>query len=173
MIQARRFLRQPFFLIILCFGLIGLTGCSDNSTGSNGGNGNNNGGGGGGGGNTIGSEPTFDNIQMIFNQSCGGAGCHVNETTSGVRLNTYQNVIGSVGDQYGTEVINPNNADESPLVDKIESDNPEFGVRMPETGNYLSDSRISQIKAWIDNGAENDESGGNNSDGGDGSGDGY
>lgn len=154
MIQARKILSQQFFLIIVCFGLIGLTGCSDNSTGSDGGNGNNNGG--GGGGNTIGTEPTFDNVQMIFNQSCGGSGCHVNETTSGVRLNTYENVIGSVGDQYGTEVINPENADDSPLVDKIESNNPEFGARMPENGNPLSDSRISQIKEWINNGAEND-----------------
>lgn len=155
MIQTRKFLSQPFFLIILCFGLIGLNGCSDNSTGSDGGDGNNNGGGGGSGGNTIGTEPTFENIQMIFNQSCGGSGCHVSETTSGVRLDSYQNVIGSVGVQYGTEVVNPENADESPLVDKIESDNPEFGVRMPASGSTLSDSRISQIKEWIDTGAEN------------------
>lgn len=155
MIQARKILSQQFFLMILCFGLIGLTGCSDNSTGSDGGNGNNNGGGGGGGGNTIGTEPTFENVQMIFNQSCGGSGCHVSETTSGVRLDSYQNVIGSVGAQYGTEVVNPENADESPLVDKIESDNPEFGARMPAGGSPLSDSRISQIKEWIDTGAEN------------------
>lgn len=143
------------FLVTICLGMAFLTGCGDNSTSANGGGNGNGDGNGNGGGNTIGTEPTFSNIQQIFNQSCSGSGCHINTRTSGVRLNTYQNAIESVGDQYGTNVIIPENADGSPLVDKIESSSPQFGSRMPITGNFLSDSRISQIKQWIDEGAEN------------------
>lgn len=146
---------QFMFLIILGMGLVMFTGCSGSSTDANGGGGGNGNGNGNGGGTTIGTEPTFSNIQQIFNQSCSGAGCHINTRTSGVRLNTYQNAIESVGDQYGTNVIIPENAAGSPLVDKIESSSPQFGSRMPETGDFLSDSRISQIKQWIDDGAEN------------------
>lgn len=163
MTTSNKKISQFIFLISICLGVVLFTGCSDNSTGTNGaGNGTGNG---GGGGNTIGTEPTFDNIQLILNQSCGGAGCHINERTSGVRLDSYQNVTGSVGAQYGELVVKPDSADASPLVDKIESSTPEFGARMPPNGSYLSSSRISQIEEWINNGAENDESGGDSGDG--------
>lgn len=103
--------------------------------------------------NEIGFEPTFANVQMIFDQNCGA--CHTQRRESGVRLNNYDNAINSVGDQYGIEVIKPGEADGSPLVDKISSSNPQFGSRMPEGGPYLSSDRIDQIKEWINQGAEN------------------
>ncbi|NBC64174.1 MAG: hypothetical protein GVY07_00755 [Bacteroidetes bacterium] len=102
--------------------------------------------------NEIGLEPTFSNVQMIFSQNCGS--CHIGRSDSGVRLNNYQNVVNSVGDQYAIEVIQPGNADESPLIDKIEPD-PEIGSRMPQGGPFLSSDRIDQIREWIDEGAEN------------------
>ncbi len=97
-------------------------------------------------------EPTFANVQMIFNQNCGN--CHIGARESGVRLDSYDNVINSVGDQYGIEVVQPGDADGSPLIDKIEP-NPQFGSRMPENGSYLSSDRIDQIREWINQGAEN------------------
>ncbi|MDX1639792.1 MAG: hypothetical protein R3281_17665 [Balneolaceae bacterium] len=124
-------------------------GCSDSSTGTNGGE---NGGNGGGG--EIGTEPTFTNVQMIFEQSCGGAGCHIGSPQNGVQLDGYDNVINSEGAQYGELVVQPNDANGSPLVDKIEAD-PQFGDRMPLGGSPLSQDRITQIREWIDNGAEN------------------
>jgi hypothetical protein len=102
--------------------------------------------------NQIGMEPTFANVQMIFTQNCGN--CHIGSRENGVRLDSYDNVINSVGDQYGTEVVQPGDADASPLVDKVEP-NPEFGSRMPEDGPFLSSDRINQIKEWINQGAEN------------------
>lgn len=153
---------------ILCFTLSAsliFFSCSDNSTGSdivpNGnGNGNNN------GGTSIGTSPTFDNVVQIFMSSCGD--CHTNSQDSGVRLNTYDNVINSIGDKYGTHVVDPGSAETSPLIDKIASSNPTFGVRMPKGGPFLSNDRIDQIRAWINNGANNDESddndGNNNND---------
>jgi len=72
-----------------------------------------------------------------------------------VQLDSFDNVIGSVGDQYGTEVVQPGDAAGSPMVDKIEP-NPQIGSRMPEDGPpFLSTQRIDQIKEWINQGAEN------------------
>jgi hypothetical protein len=129
-----------------------LAGCSDSTTGTNDyGNGTNNGSNNGTG--EIGSEPTFSNISQIFTTTC--APCHTSNNDSGVRLNSYDNVMNSVGDQYGMLVVQPGDADGSPIVDKIESPNPQFGVRMPQGGTPLSSDRINQIKEWIDEGAEN------------------
>lgn len=136
----------PIWVISLSFIL--MTACSDGgSTAPNNNDDNNN-----NNDNEIGMEPTFTNVQAIFNQNCGS--CHIGGSESGVRLDSYENVINSVGDQYGTEVVQPDNADGSPLIDKIEP-NPQFGSRMPEGGPFLSSDRIDQIREWINQGAEN------------------
>lgn len=98
-------------------------------------------------------EPTFSNVLHIFEDNC--ASCHVGSRTSGVRLDSYDSVIGSVGEQYGEEVVQPGNAAGSPLVDKIESSNPEHGERMPQGQSPLSADQIALIKEWINDGAEN------------------
>lgn len=95
-----------------------------------------------------------DDIQTIFNESCGGAGCHVNSSVNGVNLTSYSSTMNSIGTQYGTEIVVPGNPDDSPLVDKIEA-NPEIGSRMPLTGSNLSPTEIQQIRAWVTGGAEN------------------
>jgi hypothetical protein len=122
-----------------------LLSCGENSTGVNGVNGVN-------GATEIGTEPIFTNVGQIFQAHC--APCHISETTNGVRLNTYNNVINSVGSQYGEKVVNPGDADGSPLIDKL-GPSPQFGGRMPEGASPLTNARIDQIKAWIDAGAEN------------------
>lgn len=136
------------FALICSLALL-LVSCGDNSTGPNGGNG---GGNGNGNGNEIGTEPTFSNVLQIFEANCGG--CHIGSSTSGVQLDSYDNVINSVGNQYGENVVNPGDAANSPLVDKIEA-SPQQGDRMPQGGSPLSSDRIAQIREWIDNGAEN------------------
>lgn len=147
---------NQLLLLIFCLTFtFTVSGCGGDTTGTDtdpNGSGNN----GGGGGVEIGTSPTFDNVGLLFLNNCGT--CHTSQQESGVRLNTYTNVIESVGDQYGILVVQPGDADGSPLIDKIESDNPEKGDRMPDGGPFLSTERINQIKAWIDNGAENDES---------------
>ena len=132
--------------------VLSFSACSDSSTGTNDygngpGNGTDN------GADEIGFEPVFSNVSQIFSTTC--APCHIGVSESGVRLDSYDNVMNSVGDQYGDLVVQPGDADGSPLVDKIESSNPQFGVRMPQGGNPLSSERINQIKEWIDEGAEN------------------
>lgn len=98
-------------------------------------------------------EPTFSNVLQIFEDNC--ASCHVGATTSGVRLDSYDNVMSSVGEQYGEEVVQPGDAAGSPLVDKIESSNPEYGSRMPQGQSPLSSDQIGLIKEWINEGADN------------------
>jgi hypothetical protein len=161
--RLRQFNRRKALRYIGAAGVAGVAGCIGNdgsddgdggNGGDNGGGNGGNGGGGNGGGSEIGTEPTFTNVQQIFEQSCGGSSCHINQQSSGVQLNTYENVMNSQGTRYGELVVQAGDADGSPLVDKIEP-NPEIGSRMPEGGPYLSDERINQIKDWIDNGAEN------------------
>lgn len=141
--------------ILLLFALsAALICCGPDSTGPNGG-GNGNGNNGNGNGENPPTEPTFANVITIFNQSCGGSDCHIGESTSGVQLNSYENVMNSEGDQYGGPIVVPGDAAASPLMDKISSDDPENGVRMPSGGPPLSDDEIALIRNWINNGAEN------------------
>lgn len=92
-------------------------------------------------------------IQPIFNGNCATSGCHDSGTQqSGVDLTSYDAATGSVGDQYGENIISAGDPDSSPIVDKI-NDDPEFGVRMPEGGGALSPAQIDSIVAWIDDGA--------------------
>lgn len=89
-----------------------------------------------------------EEIQPIFSQNC--TSCHGSQ--SGVTLTGYDEVMNSVGNQYGTAIVVPGEPDESPLVDKIEA-NPEIGARMPQGGPYLSEDQIQLIKTWISEGA--------------------
>ncbi|MDX1673116.1 MAG: c-type cytochrome domain-containing protein [Balneolaceae bacterium] len=140
-----------------------LASCGGSSTGSNGGGGNGGGGNGGGGGSDR-NVSFSEDIEPIFNGNCAVSGCH-NATTqeSGVNLSSHDAALSSVGDQYGIEVIqpgepnayNPQTGEGSPIVDKIENDNPTFGERMPLNSGALDQAEIDSIKAWIDDGAPN------------------
>lgn len=94
----------------------------------------------------------YDEIQPIFDNSC--ISCHGPGGQSGVSLVDYDAVMNSVGNQYGENIVQPEEPDESPIVDKIESDNPEYGVRMPQGGPYLDDDEIEAIREWIEEGAK-------------------
>lgn len=140
------------FIVMFCSLALIAVSCSDNSTGTNDGSSSN------GGGNDDGStptEPTFTNVQEIFESSCGGVNCHISNQRSGVRIDTYDNATNSEGDQYGKLVIQEGDAAGSPIVDKIESSNPEHGDRMPPGGPFLSSDEIDLIKEWINDGAKN------------------
>ncbi len=96
----------------------------------------------------------LNDIQPIFNGSCGGAGCHIGSSKSGVNLSSYDDVMDSSGQQYGRTIVEPEQPGESPLVDKI-GPNPSQGERMPLNGSPLSDLQIQMIRVWIEEGARN------------------
>jgi len=93
-------------------------------------------------------------VAPIFQSSCSGSGCHINGAKNGVNLTSYAQVIASRGQQYGSLVVLPGNAAQSPLVDKLGS-NPLFGIRMPDGKSALSSSQITLIRTWINEGALN------------------
>lgn len=92
-----------------------------------------------------------EHIQPIFSNNCSP--CHVGQTTSGVRLDSHNSIIESVGNQYETEIVEAGQPDQSPLVDKIESD-PTFGARMPQGRSPLGNDQIQAIRTWIEEGAQ-------------------
>ena len=93
-------------------------------------------------------------VQPIFNQTCGGVGCHVGEATNGVNLTSYAQTMASEGLQYGGKVVIPGNGAGSPLINKL-NPNPTHGSRMPLGQAALSSSSIATIRTWIDEGAAN------------------
>lgn len=122
-----------------------------------------------GGGSSTGPEPDPDpdpapvpdrpvsfseDIQPIFNGNCAVSGCHDSGTQeSGVNLTSYDAALGSSGIQYGRDIIDPGSPSNSPIVDKISNEDPQFGERMPLNRQPLSDAEIDSIIAWIDDGA--------------------
>lgn len=96
----------------------------------------------------------IEDVQPIFNGSCGGGNCHITSSTNGVNLSSHNAVINSVGSSYGTAIVVAGQPDQSPLVDKIEP-RPDIGGRMPSGGGNLTPDEINTIRAWIEGGAEN------------------
>ncbi|MFN0251962.1 MAG: hypothetical protein ACKV2T_34115 [Kofleriaceae bacterium] len=88
-------------------------------------------------------------IQPIFNNEC--IQCHAGPgAPRGLHLDSYAGVI--AGGQTGNEVV-ACRATSSLLHQKISMATPPIGVRMPADGPpFLSDSQISAIAQWIDEG---------------------
>lgn len=93
-------------------------------------------------------------IQPILTTTCGGAGCHIDESVNGVELTNYQQVMSSIGEQYGAAIVEPGDPGASPLVDKVEPD-PQFGTRMPLGRPPLTAQQVMLIRTWIEDGAKN------------------
>ena len=93
-------------------------------------------------------------VQPIFAASCGGSGCHVGGSASGVNLASWSATMASNGSQYGGPAVVAGNAAISPLIDKLGS-SPRFGSRMPLGRAALSSSQVATISSWINDGAPN------------------
>ncbi len=91
----------------------------------------------------------FGDVQPILTRTCGGGGCHINEQTSCVDFKSYESLMTSIGDLYRGPVVVPGNPEASPLIDKIQSDSPEFGLRMPQGADPLDAADIATLRAWV------------------------
>ncbi len=104
----------------------------------------------------ISSSPLFaqvdyeESIQSIFTARCNT--CHsMGQNT--FNSSSYAAVMASTSaaNKYNSKHVIPNDANGSPLVDKIEA-NPQHGGRMP-VGTPLSADQINLIRQWITEGA--------------------
>ena len=92
-------------------------------------------------------------VKPILQKSCGGMGCHIGEVQSGLEMTTYEKLMASVGEQYEMPLVVPGKPDDSPLIDKVSSEKPKFGDRMPREEEALSDEEIDTLRDWIADGA--------------------
>lgn len=105
-------------------------------------------------------------IQPIFTQSCALSGCHgsgnLQPPQKPMNLSAgqaYTNTVNVSSAQLGSmDRIEPGQPDQSYLVHKIQGTHLQVGgsgVRMPASGNFLSQSQIDLIRNWISQGALN------------------
>ena len=87
-------------------------------------------------------------IAPIFTNNCNS--CH-SGGANGFDSSPYDDLIASTSSTYNSNHIIPGDANNSPLVDKIEP-NPQVGSRMPQGGELTTD-QINKIKQWINEGA--------------------
>ncbi len=101
-------------------------------------------------------------VQPIFNRRC--TVCHVRggiADFSGIALRLTQEesfdlLINQPSVQNGDlTLVVPGDADASLLIDKISSNSPAVGSRMPLGGTPLTSDEIDLICSWIDQGAMN------------------
>lgn len=102
-----------------------------------------------GGNDPVGEVSYSNDVQPIFNGNC--TSCH--GSSGNVNVSSYSALMNSVGSNYGSNVVVRGDADASGLVDKLEP-NPTHGSRMP-IGGTLSTAQIQTIRAWINEGAQN------------------
>ncbi|MCP4582750.1 MAG: hypothetical protein GY839_14160 [candidate division Zixibacteria bacterium] len=90
-----------------------------------------------------------DDIQPVFNNSCDGSNCHIGGSASGLRLNTWTDLMagGNSGD-----VVLPGDASMSILVRRLEGD---IQPQMPLDDSPLPISTRQDVRDWIDEGALN------------------
>ncbi len=92
-------------------------------------------------------------VMPIFENSCGGPGCHIGtQSASQVNLTNYRRVNSSIGEGYNRPIIVAGNSARSPLLEKL-LNQPEIGERMPLGDRPLSALEVSTIRTWIDEGA--------------------
>jgi len=92
---------------------------------------------------------TYD-VKPIFELNC--IECHGQNGSANLNLSTYEDLMS--GESNNGPVVIPYQPENSLLYQKIASDNPPIGQRMPYGRNQLSHSDISIIEQWILEGAK-------------------
>ena len=96
---------------------------------------------------------SFNNdIRPLLSNHCYR--CHgpdENERKAGLRLDTFD---GATKDHDGIKALVPNNIDESEIIYRITSTDPDEVMPPPNAGDKLSDQEINIIKKWISEGGK-------------------
>ncbi len=104
------------------------------------------------------ADPSFaNNIQAIFNTGCTNNACHGTGMSAGLNLQSgasYASLVNVTATREPIVRVIPGNADASYLVVKLEG-RQSVGSRMPLGGQPLSQTDLTNIKNWINRGAQN------------------
>jgi hypothetical protein len=105
------------------------------------------------------ADPSFSNdIQPIFNQNgCANGGCHGVAMAANLDLQpgaSHANLVNVTATREPLLRVIPGNADGSYLVVKLEG-RQSVGSQMPLGGQPLSETDLTNIKNWINRGAQN------------------
>jgi hypothetical protein len=97
-------------------------------------------------------------LQPLFTAQCAFVGCHAGAAPqAGQDLsagNAYESLVNVESTQVaGVQRVLPGDPDASFLLEKVSSDQPRVGSRMPLAGSPLSEDEIDMIREWIRQGA--------------------
>ncbi len=109
-----------------------------------------------------GAPPTLTRVETeVFKKSCLFAGCHSGTAAAeGLNLDspTFAKLVNVKAKAVGATdltLVVPGKPDDSYLYQKLSSERPKAGARMPNTGDALDAARLSLVRDWIAAGAEN------------------
>ena len=98
--------------------------------------------------------------QKVFQISCTLSSCHGADTPQqGLNLagSTYNVLVNQPSKEVPSKMlIAPADPNNSYLYEKISSDHPTSGARMPYTSPPLPDNEITAVQQWIEQGAQDD-----------------
>ena len=101
---------------------------------------------------------TLSSIQSeVFDASCiGHHGDHATEAELDLTAGqSYSNLVNVPSIQVALDLVEPNDAENSYLIHKLDGRAGMVGDRMPVGGPFLSQADIDVIKQWINAGAQN------------------
>ncbi len=101
---------------------------------------------------------TLSSIQsVVFNDSCiGHHGDHATDADLDLRDGqSFSNLVNRQSIQVALDLVEPNDAENSYLIHKLDGRAGIVGDRMPVGGPFLSAADIDLIKQWINAGAAN------------------
>lgn len=101
---------------------------------------------------------TLSSIQsVVFNDSCiGHHGDHATDADLDLRDGqSFSNLVNRQSIQVALDLVEPNDAENSYLIHKLDGRAGIVGDRMPPAGPFLSQADIDVIKQWINAGAQN------------------
>ena len=98
---------------------------------------------------------TLSSIQReLFTPSCAGHhGDHATEAD--LDLTEGANLVNVTSVQVGLDLVEPNDAENSYLIHKLDGRAGIVGARMPPGGPFITDDALDVVKAWINAGAQN------------------
>src|SRR5437762_9932107 len=104
------------------------------------------------------AEPSVDfarDVQPILADNCYF--CHgpdANKRKADLRLDTLDPKQGPFAPRDGYAIITPKNLDDSVLIMRITSDDPDVHMPPPKANRHLSDKQIDVLKRWVEQGAK-------------------